>query len=357
MILRAMRTLRTPIFVLAALAVTALAAGANAQPAEPPTDAPEAPAEGAETAPAEGTETPAEGTEGAETPAPPKPTSETNCTDGVDEDGDGVSDCADSDCAQNAACAPPEPPPAAEPPPPVAAPAPPPPAEPEADMKTDEPPPPETTLGIEGLAGVSGRVGSISSGYDSTERAGLQYGLAALYAPNRQFGFGLSYVYSRLGKEEFDPSVTDATGRIERHLHNVSALLRAYPLRTDSIGLYAGLNLGLTWQTASANGTIPSTMGVPASGYQVDSDAQAGLALGASLGMDLDVTNNVGMLTSVNFTNHRLTSDALGGDAGDPAIPGVGSVSQLDFRLAFQYRFDMSGASSPVSASVNTASK
>ena len=355
-----MRTLRMPISMLAALAVTAVAVGVYAQPAEPPTDTPPeaAPAEGADTAPAEGAETPAEGSEGAETPPPPKPTSESNCTDGVDEDGDGVTDCADSDCASNAACAPP-PPPAAEPPPPAAEPvAPPPPAEPEADMKTDEPPPPETTFGIEGLAGVSGRIGSVSSGYDSTERAGLQYGLGAIYAPNRQFGFGLSYVYSRLGKEEFDPSVSDATGRVERHLHNVAALLRAYPLRSDTIGLWAGLNVGLTWQTASANGTLATTtMTSPAMGYQVDAGPQAGLALGASLGMDLDLSNDVGMLTSVNFTNHRLTSDALDGDEGGPAIPGVGSVSQIDFRLAFQYRFDVSGKQSPVSASVNTASK
>jgi hypothetical protein len=118
------------------------------------------------------------------------------------------------------------------------------------------------------------------------------------------------------------------------------------------------LNLGLTWQTASARGSVASgTVATPAVGYRADVGPQAGLALGASVGMDLDLGSDLAMLTSVNFTNHRLSSDALEGDAGDPLIPGIGSVSQLDFRLAFQYRFDLSGVDAPVSASVEAASR
>jgi hypothetical protein len=259
-------------------------------------------------------------------------------------------DCADSDCASDTACKPAEPAPIVVEPPPA-------PKDPEADVKKDEPPP-ETTLGLEGLMGITGRLGSVSSGYDASERAGLQYGAGVLFAPNRQFAFGLSYIYSGLGAEEFDPSGNDASGRIDRRLHNVAALLRAYPLRSDTVGLWAGLNLGLTWQTASARGSVASgTVATPAVGYRADVGPQAGLALGASVGMDLDLGSDLAMLTSVNFTNHRLSSDALEGDAGDPLIPGIGSVSQLDFRLAFQYRFDLSGVDAPVSASVEAASR
>jgi vibriolysin len=35
---------------------------------------------------------------------PPPPTTETNCTDGIDNDADGLTDCSDSDCATNTAC-------------------------------------------------------------------------------------------------------------------------------------------------------------------------------------------------------------------------------------------------------------
>ena len=196
-----------------------------------------------------------------------------------------------------------------------------------------------------------------SSGYDASERAGLQYGAGVLYAPNRQLAFGLRYIYSGLGAEEYDPSINDTSSKIRRRLHNAAVLFRAYPLRNDTIGLWAGLNLGLTWQTASASGSsVTGDVATPAYTYQTDAGPQAGLAFGAGLGMDLDLSRDLGVLASLNFTNHRLTSDALDGDAGDPTVPGIGSVSQVDFRLAFQYRFDLSGDSSPVSASVETAS-
>jgi hypothetical protein len=261
-------------------------------------------------------------------------------------------DCADTDCQADPACKP-EPPPAPVAPPPVA---PMPPPAPEED-KPAKLPPPEMTLGIEGLAGVTGRVGSISSGYDSAERAGLQYGLGAFFAPNRQFAFGLSYVYSGFGAEEFSPTANDSTGKIRRRLHNAMLGLRAYPLRNDTIGLWAGLGVGLTWQTASASGaTATGDFVQPSRSYQVGVGPSSGLALGAAIGMDYDISNDVALLTSVAFTNHRLSSDPLDG-SDDPVIPGVGSASQLDFRLAFQYRFDLAGTPSPVTASVETASK
>lgn len=369
-----MRTHRLPVALLAALAATAVAAGASAQPADPPADTPvEAAPEGTENEPGAGEEAPAaegedaaapegeettapEATEPAEPPPPPKPSVESNCTDGVDEDGDGVTDCADADCQTNPACAPPPPPPA-----PAAAPAAAAPAvadDPQVDKKTDDAPPPDTTLGLEAMAGVTGRIGSISSGYDASERAGMQYGAGILFAPNRQFAFGLRYIYSGLGAEEFDPSINDTSGKIRRRLHNAAALFRAYPLRSDTVGLWAGLNVGLTWQTAAASGSIETgNVASPAVTYQADAGPQAGLALGAGLGMDVDLSRDLGMLASLNFTNHRLTSDVLEGDAGDPEIPGIGSVSQVDFRLAFQYRFDLAGTSSPVSASVQTGSR
>jgi hypothetical protein len=63
-----------------------LSLSARAQDAAPP--APEAPAPAAAAAPAEA------------------PSAEANCTDGLDDDGDAVTDCADSDCKPNAACKP-----------------------------------------------------------------------------------------------------------------------------------------------------------------------------------------------------------------------------------------------------------
>ena len=361
-----MRTQRVSIAILTALAVSVFSVGVLAQGAPPP--APPAAGDPADPAapppadapPPDGTAptTPPDETTPEPPPPPPMPTTETQCVDGMDDDGDGAVDCADSDCQADPACKPPEPPPAVAPvqPAPIApAPVAPPPA-PEADKATPKPPP-EMTLGIEGLLGMTGRVGSISSGYDASERGGLQYGGGLFFAPNRQFAFGLSYLYSGIGSEEFDPKGGDTSGKIRRRLHNGALNLRAYPVRSDTIGLWAGLAVGLTWQTASASGAqATGSFMEPSKSYQADVGPNSGLALGASIGMDYDVSNDVAMLTSINFTNHRLSSDALDG-SDNPPVPGIGSTSQVDFRLAFQYRFDLSGASSPVNASVTTASK
>ena len=43
------------------------------------------------------------GQSGGTTPPPP-PTTETSCTDGIDNDSDGKTDCSDSDCSSNSAC-------------------------------------------------------------------------------------------------------------------------------------------------------------------------------------------------------------------------------------------------------------
>jgi hypothetical protein len=72
--------------------------------------------------------------------------------------------------------------------------------------------------------------------------------------------------------------------------------------------------------------------------------------------MDLDLTRDVAMLASANFTNHRLSSDPLE-EGLPPAIPGTGAMSQLDFRVAFQYRFDVPGMPSAAHAELRTSSR
>lgn len=183
------------------------------------------------------------------------------------------------------------------------------------------------------------------------------YGGGLYFAPDRQWAIGLSYAYALAGREYFNPTTSDAVGNIDRRVQTAALNLRMYPVRNDSIGLYAALMVGAALQTASASGsynqdTFPAS---PTKTYRSDGGPDLGLALGASVGMDVDLDSNVALLTSVNFSHYRLSSDAMSGN-DTPSIPGMGSASSLDFRLGFQYRFDMSG-SSPVQASVTTGSR
>ncbi len=220
-------------------------------------------------------------------------------------------------------------------------------AAPNAD-KAESKKPPERTLSIEGNVAGAVRLGSLSSGYESASRSGLMYGGGLYFAPDRHWAIGLSYEYSLATREHLNPTSNVTIGNIDRTLQTVALNLRAYPVRSDKIGLYVNLMAGATWQTADGTGayvdnTFPAS---PAKTYSTSGGPQTGLALGAGVGMDLDLSNDVAMLTSVNFTQHRLSSDQLSG-ATQP-LPGIGSTSELDFRVAFQYRFDLSGKSSAV---------
>jgi hypothetical protein len=133
--------------------------------------------------------------------------------------------------------------------------------------------------------------------------------------------------------------------------------IRAYPLRSDTIGLWGGLMLGGTWQTASASGaSIPGTFDVKPVTYKVDAGANSGFSLGFGLGMDYDISPDLGFLMSVNLLNHQLSSEPLKQESPEqPLVPGLGSATYFDWRAAFQYRFDLKGIKPPVSATVQTA--
>ena len=204
--------------------------------------------------------------------------------------------------------------------------------------------------------GAHGRLDSTSSGYEFDERYGMLAGGGLFFAPDRNWSVGLSYLRSAAGAEQFEPGANFTSGKLTRTYHSVLANLRAYPLRNDKIGMWAGLSIGATFQTASASGTtapLGSTWSVLP--YKVNAGPAAGLALGLGVGFDLDVSNDVAFLGSVNLMNRFLSSDSLTDGPTDPIVPGSGTSTWLDVRAAFQYRFDLSGAKVPVKATVQTA--
>lgn len=176
------------------------------------------------------------------------------------------------------------------------------------------------------------------------------------YNLNRSWSIGLNYQRAQAGAEQFQPGESFASGKLNRTYHSVFANLRAYPVRNDTIGLWAGLSLGATWQNAVATGTY-SQSGFTPQAYKTETPSAAGLAMGLGVGFDLDVSNEVAFLGSVNLMNHFLKSESLTTAAADPYVPGSGTSTWLDVRAAFQYRFDLGGAKPPVKASVQTSKR
>ncbi len=200
------------------------------------------------------------------------------------------------------------------------------------------------------------RLGSVSSGYDSSSRAGLAYGGGLFLSPSRSWAIGLSYAYGVAARENFNPTVDDSSGSMERRLQTLAANVRIYPLRNDTIGLWGGLMLGGAWQTATVSGTSsPTQPSAVGKSYRSEGGPNGGLALGLGVGMDYDISSDVALLTSVHFTTYRLTSDLLDGDSA-PLVPGIGNTSQLDLRVAFQYRFDLSSTFSGKGPNVQAGS-
>ncbi len=234
------------------------------------------------------------------------------------------------------------------------------PIEPDKVTKTSKPP--KMTLGLEAMVGAGARLGAVSSAsYTDDERGGLLFGGGVFFSPDRMFAFGVSYAHMGGGREQLAPGSTALSGKISRTFHSVLANVRAYPYRTDTLGIWGGLMVGATFHTATTVGSdIAGSMPAPPPAFTVDTGPNAGLALGLGAGLDFDISNEFVFLTSINWIGHHLPSDNMSGGDGVHLVPGPGTVNELDVRAAFQYRFDLGqlgGSKPPVNATVNAAQR
>lgn len=192
------------------------------------------------------------------------------------------------------------------------------------------------TLAIELDGGLGARLGDSSDyGFDYGERAGLVFGPSVWFAPSRLWSAGLAYQRVALGTDVTNPEL--GTISVKRDLDVAWLSGRAFPWRTDSAGLFVALQLGASWQHASADGTRESTSFVrPEEPFRCSGSSGPGFALGGALGLDIDLERDFAFITQVDATAHRQTSDTL-----DACAPGSGSVTAVAARIGFAYRFDL----------------
>jgi hypothetical protein len=102
--------------------------------------------------------------------------------------------------------------------------------------------------------------------------------------------------------------------------------------------MYVALALGASWQHVEASGSRGGATGgvVPPEAFVCSASDGPGFALGAGVGIDVDMERNLAFLAQVEASGHRLTSDPLDGCA-----PGSGSVTGVGAQVGFMYRFDL----------------
>lgn len=213
-------------------------------------------------------------------------------------------------------------------------------------------PPPETTLGFELAGGLQTRLGdSEDYGFASREAGGVAFGPGIWLSPARLWSVGLTYRRAGLGRDRSAPGTNSVT--VHRHLDALWAAGRAYPWRTDSMGVYVLLQLGLSWQHAEADGSRATNDFVrPAETYACTANDGPGFALGGGIGFDVDLEENLSFITQVEAAAHRHTSDAI-----DSCTPGSGSVSTIGASIGFAYKLDLaprSGKHVPPATSTTT---
>jgi hypothetical protein len=281
-------------------------------------------------------------------PTPPDPPATTDAIDG------GVAPALDGgeiDAAPEVPPAPAETAPSPAPAPtPAPAPAPPPvanapvtsptvqptPVGSDAESEPSHDAPPETTLGFELAGGLQTRLGdSEDYGYASREPGGVVFGPGVWLSPARLWSVGLTYRRAGLGRDRSAPG--DSSITVHRRLDTLWAGGRAYPWRTDSMGVYVVLQLGLSWQHANADGSRATGDFVrPAVTYACSASDGPGFALGGGVGFDVDLERNLSFITQLEATAHRHTSDGIDGCA-----PGSGSVSTIGASIGFAYKLDL----------------
>ncbi len=201
----------------------------------------------------------------------------------------------------------------------------------------DDPRPPETTLGLQLSAGLMARIGSETT-LPNDEPVDLAYGAGAWFAPTRLWSVGLAFQRVGLGGGETDSPRHSLA--VQRDVNTLWLGGRAYPWRSDELGVYVGLALGASWQEVSANGArerSPGTMG-PIEPFACSASDGPGFALSGAVGLDAEMGRGFAFLAEATAAGHRLTSEPIGACA-----PGSGSVTGVGAQIGFMYRFDLRG--------------
>jgi hypothetical protein len=211
------------------------------------------------------------------------------------------------------------------------------------------------TLNIEGLIGGATRLSDSATGGHFTERGGLSYQLGLSWSPTARLSVGAAYFHTGAGVEEGQNASGLNSNQTTRWVDAAMLELRVFPFRGETVRLFLGILGGVGFEGVDQRGsTVSQAFAQP----QIDTfgcsaHGGAGLGLGGSLGMDVDMGGGASLLVRAAALAFALPSKALT-DGNTPCTTGGGTTSSFQGQIGLQYRFDLAPRPAPAVAPAAT---
>lgn len=171
---------------------------------------------------------------------------------------------------------------------------------------------------------------------EPTARAGLLYGLGFDLFVSETVSLGLHVEHLDLGEERGELWRT-GTIALSRDLNGLWLRVRAYPVRTESVGLYLALAGGPVWQSVDARGIAWSQeqpgIGEP---FACEGSDSVDVGLRGALGVDGAPAPPVRLWSSLGIDMVRLSDAVLDGCA-----PGAGTAAVFGLRVGVIYGIEL----------------
>jgi hypothetical protein len=183
-------------------------------------------------------------------------------------------------------------------------------------------------------AGLGGRLSS-NGDFLRDQQLDFVYAFSGFFEFDRAYALGLGF--ERAGLGEVSSGLDAPSVRVSYGASTLWGALRAFPWRTDDVGVFAQLAVGASLQTVEADGiTLDNSASVPAGVFVCDATGGPHFALGAGAGVDARIAPRVAFLAALGGAAYRLSDAVVGGCAR-----GVGSTAALSARVGFAYHFDL----------------
>lgn len=188
-------------------------------------------------------------------------------------------------------------------------------------------------LTLEANFGVVARPQS-SDGFHDESQVGSVLGASLYLDLKREIAAGLEIERASLGRGTAISGLNSAS--VDYTVSSAMLGVRAYPLRTDFVDLFVGLQVGVGVQGVSATGTESNGPLLPASSYTCGGADTPAFQLGGGVGARLMLSERWGVSARINGAGRRMTGDRI-----DECARGLGTSTTISGSLGLGYDFEL----------------
>ncbi|MBK8254683.1 MAG: hypothetical protein IPK82_18720 [Polyangiaceae bacterium] len=168
-----------------------------------------------------------------------------------------------------------------------------------------------------------------------TRQVGPTLGASAFVWTSQMLAFGLVYTHVDLSRSETTGIASQFYG-VDYRANVFLAGARVSPFRWPKVALFAEIDGGVAWQSATLRGTVVGVDGMPSTALRCDAGSNAELAFRGAIGMKARVSHAAAVVIDAGFMGYRFSSDVQGGCA-----PGAGTAQTLLIRAGLTYDVDV----------------